>query len=146
MEFKGQFDVKADRHTVFSFISDIEKITSLIPDVQSREKVNETSSKLIVKAGQSAIKGKFNLLLEILKKVEDQSIEISAKGSGATGSLDIRARYDISSKSPDSTTVIWTVNFTIGGMVATMGSRIINNTAEKYISVLTESFRKAFER
>lgn len=146
MEFKGQFDVKSDLHSVFSFISDIEKVISLIPDVISKEKVSETSSKLVVKAGQSAIKGKFNLLLEILKKVDDQSVEISAKGSGATGSLDIKAFYGLSSNPSDSTTVTWSVNFTIGGMVATMGSRIINSTAEKYISVLTESFRKAFER
>ncbi|MEM0134802.1 MAG: SRPBCC domain-containing protein [Thermoplasmatales archaeon] len=146
MEFKGEFEVRAEKHEVFSFISDIQKVTSIIPDVLHIEGINDNSSKLIVKAGQSAIKGKFNLLLEIKNRVEDQSVEISARGAGTTGSIDINAVYIFSSFENGSTSVKWNVNLTVGGMVATMGSRIINNTAEKYISVLTESFRKAFEK
>lgn len=146
MEFKGEFIVKADRHTVSSFISDIDKIVSIIPDVKSSEKIDENSSRLIVKAGQSAIKGKFNLLLEIKNRIDDESVEVTAKGSGTTGSLDLKGSYRFVESGPDMTIVIWVVNLTIGGMIATMGSRIIKGTAEKYVSVLTDSFKSAFER
>ncbi len=146
MEFNGNFEVKAERHSVFSFISDIDKIISVIPDVQSAERVNDSSSRLVVKAGQSVIKGKFNLFLEIRNKVEDRSVEISAKGSGTSGSIDLRAIYNFSDSPSGSTIVQWNVVLSIGGMVATMGSRIINSTADRYISVLTDSFRKAFEK
>lgn len=144
MEFKGEFEVRADPHTVYSFVSTIDRVTSIIPDVQSVEKVSETSARLVVKAGQSAIKGKFNLLLEIKNRVEDKIVEISARGSGATGSLDLKASYNLSDTPDGSTSVTWAVNITIGGMIATMGSRVINNTTEKYIAVLTDSFRKVF--
>lgn len=98
-----------------------------------------------MKAGQSAIKGKFNLLLEIGNKVDGEQIEITARGSSTTGSLDLRASYSFSD-SEGGTIVNWVVNITIGGMIATMGSRVINSTAEKYVTVLTESFRKSFEK
>lgn len=145
MELKGEFEVKSARHTVSSFISDIDRVTSIIPEVQSAEKLNETSSKLVVKAGKSAIKGKFNLLLELKQITEGEDIDIYARGSGTTGSLDLKANYKLVDLG-SSTLVKWTVNLNIGGMIATMGARVINSTAENYISVLTDSFRKAFEK
>ena len=145
MELKGEFEVKSARHTVSSFISDIDQVTSIIPEVQSAEKLNETSSKLVVKAGKSAIKGKFNLLLELKRITEGEEIDVYARGSGTTGSLDLKANYKLVDLG-SSTLVKWTVNLNIGGMIATMGARVINSTAENYISVLTDSFRKAFEK
>ncbi len=145
MELKGEFEIKSDRHTISSFISDIDRVTSIIPEVQSAEKLNETSSKLVVKAGKSAIKGKFNLLLELKQITEGEDIDIYARGSGTTGSLDLKANYKLMDLG-SSTLVKWTVNLNIGGMIATMGARVINSTAENYISVLTDSFRKAFEK
>ncbi|MCL4411900.1 MAG: SRPBCC domain-containing protein [Candidatus Thermoplasmatota archaeon] len=145
MELKGEFEVKSDRQTVSSFISNIDQVTSIIPEVQSAEKLNETSSKLVVKAGKSAIKGKFNLLLELKQITEGEDIDINARGSGTTGSLDLKANYKLVDLG-NSTLVKWTVNLNIGGMIATMGARVINSTAENYISVLTDSFRKAFEK
>ncbi len=145
MELKGEFEVKSDRRTVSSFISDIDQVTSIIPEVQSAEKLNEISSKLVVKAGKSAIKGKFNLLLELKQITEGENIDIYARGSGTTGSLDLKANYKLVDLG-SSTLVKWTVNLNIGGMIATMGARVINSTAENYISVLTDSFRKAFEK
>ena len=145
MELKGEFEVKSDRRTVSSFISDIDQVTSIIPEVQSAEKLNEISSKLVVKAGKSAIKGKFNLLLELKQITEGEDIDIYARGSGTTGSLDLKANYKLVDLG-NSTLVKWTVNLNIGGMIATMGARVINSTAENYISVLTDSFRKAFEK
>ncbi len=145
MELKGEFEVKSARHTVSSFISDIDQVTSIIPEVQSAEKLNETSSKLVVKAGKSAIKGKFNLLLELKQITEGEDIDVYARGSGTTGSLDLKANYKLVDLG-SSTLVKWTVNLNIGGMIATMGARVINSTAENYISVLTDSFRKAFEK
>lgn len=145
MELKGEFEVKSDRQTVSYFISNIDQVTSIIPEVQSAEKLTETSSKLVVKAGKSAIKGKFNLLLELKQITEGEDIDINARGSGTTGSLDLKANYKLVDLG-NSTLVKWTVNLNIGGMIATMGARVINSTVEKYISVLTDSFRKAFEK
>ena len=107
--------------------------------------MNEISSKLVGKAGKSAIKGKFNLLVELKQITEGEDIDIYARGSGTTGSLDLKANYKLVDLG-SSTLVKWTVNLNIGGMIATMGARVINSTAENYISVLTDSFRKAFEK
>lgn len=145
MEFHGEFDVKANKRDVISFITDLDRIISIIPEVLSAEKVGNDSIQLVVKAGQSAIKGKFKLLL-VVKNVETGgSVEISARGSGTTGSLDLRATYDFSDFGEGSTMVKWAVNLTIGGMIKTMGARVINKTADNYVKILTDSFKKGIE-
>lgn len=143
MEFKGEFEVNAERHVVSSFISNIDRVISIIPDVLSSEKTGENSSRLVVKAGISGIKGKFNLQLEIKDRKGDESVEIAARGSGTTGSMDLKASYRFSDSVNGSTVVSWVLNLTIGGMVATMGSRVLNSAADKYIKLLTDSFKHA---
>lgn len=146
MEFKGEFDVNANRRDVFAFFSDIDRIVSIIPDVKSAEKINENSSRLVVKAGLSGIKGKFNVVLQIKNATNDEIVEVEAKGSGSTGSINLNANYSLLDSGNGGTIVKWILNITLGGMIATMGSRVVNNTAEKYTKELTESFKKTFEK
>lgn len=146
MELKGEFELSTDRHTVSSFASDIDKVVTLIPDVQSSERVSDTSARLTVKLSQGAIKGKFKLLVEITGKGNDEKVGISAKGSGTTGSLDLKAIFEFFDLGANSTKVKWVVTISIGGLIAAMGARVINNTAEKYVTVLTDSFMKTFEK
>jgi carbon monoxide dehydrogenase subunit G len=146
MEFSGKFEVNAGRHDTFLFISDIEKVISIIPDVQSSERTGDRSARIVVKAGLSTIRGKFNLSLEVADARIDDSVQITARGSGSAGSLDMKATYVLGDAQGGGTNVTWNVVMNIGGMVATMGSRVINGTVEKYISALTDSFRKHFEK
>jgi carbon monoxide dehydrogenase subunit G len=144
MQFNGEFEVAASRHDVYSFISDIERITGIIPDVISSEKIDESSSRVVAKAGVSFIKGKFNLTLEIKEKLQDDSVRIAARGSGSGGSVDLKASYTLVDADHGATAIRWVVEMNLGGVMASMGSRVINGAAEKYIKTLTDSFQKEF--
>lgn len=145
MQFNGEFDVAAPINEVYSFLSDIDKMIAIIPDLLSVEKIDANSSRLSVKAGLSFIKGKFNLLFEIRDRKEDESVAVSARGSGSGSSLDLKASYALRPVDTGKTAVSWNVEMTMGGMVASMGSRVLNGAAEKYIKTLTASFQRSFE-
>ncbi|QRF74764.1 hypothetical protein Thermo_00254 [Thermoplasmatales archaeon] len=145
MQFNGEFEVAAPINEVYSFLSDIDKIIAIIPDLLSVEKIDANSSRLSVKAGLSFIKGKFNLLFEIKDRKEDESVAVSARGSGSGSSLDLKASYALRPVDAGKTAVSWNVEMTMGGMVASMGSRVLNGAAEKYIKTLTASFQRSFE-
>ena len=145
MQFKGEFEVSAPIGDVYSFMSDIDRISAIIPDVVSLEKIDGNSSRLVVKAGISFIKGKFNLIFEIKNRKKNESVEISARGSGSGGSLDLNALYVLEAIDGQKTGVKWTVDMTMGGTVASMGARVLNGAVDKYIKSLTESFQRSFE-
>lgn len=141
MEMNGEFVVDAGAESVHRMMTDIRKLTEIIPDVIEKEIIDEKNAKLTVKAGISTIKGKFNLVLSI-NGDNSRSIEITAKGKGSAGTLDVRGIYSIESAGDNKSTVKWKVNFNIGGTVATMGSHVINSVAQKYVETMTENFRR----
>jgi hypothetical protein len=145
MQFNGEFEVPAPVKDVYSFMSNIERITTIIPDVISLEKVDENSVRLVARAGTAFIKGKFNLTFEIKDRKVNESVRISARGSGSGGSLDLNAAYSLKPTDDGKTAVHWVVDITVGGMIASLGSRVINGVADKYIKTLTNSFRETFE-
>ena len=82
MQLNGEFEVSAPVKEVYSFMSNIERVTTIIPDVISLEKAYENSVRLVAKAGTFVIKGKFNLTFEIKDCKVNGSVRISAMGSG----------------------------------------------------------------
>ncbi|MEM0130339.1 MAG: SRPBCC domain-containing protein [Thermoplasmatales archaeon] len=138
MELSGEFDVSSPKAVVLSYLKDINSVVSTIPEVISSELIDSGTAKITLKAGISAIKGKFVTTLQI----NDQGgvVNITAKGSSSSGSIDLNAQF-----SPEDangiTKVKWNVQMSIGGMVATMGSRVIDSAVQKYIKALTDSFR-----
>ena len=82
MQFYREFEVSAPAKEVYSFVTNIERITTIIPDMISLQEVDENCVHLVTRAGKSFIKGKFNLTSEIKDRRASESVEISARGSG----------------------------------------------------------------
>ncbi|MGC8505658.1 MAG: CoxG family protein [Thermoplasmata archaeon] len=145
MEVKGEFEVRSGRDKIYDFFEDVEKVAAIIPGLISTEKIDRYSARLQVKAGVSYIKGRFNVLLEVVKPVKYQPIVVSGKGSGSGNSLNLKAVYNIDEYIPGASRITWTVDLTFGGVAATMGARLINGTVEKYTDELADAFKKAIE-
>ncbi|MEM4380221.1 MAG: SRPBCC domain-containing protein [Thermoplasmatales archaeon] len=142
MELSGEFDVTPPKDVVLSYLKNINNVVSTIPEVVSSELIDSRTAKITLKAGISAIKGKFVTTLQI--NDQGEVVNITAKGSGSSGSIDLNAKF-----SPEDangiTKIKWNVQISIGGMVATMGSRVIDSAVQKYIKALTDSFRSKIE-
>ncbi len=80
MQFYREFEVSAPVKEVYSFVTNIERITTIIPDMISLEEVDENCVRLVTSAGKSCIRGKFNPIFEIKDRRVSESVEISARG------------------------------------------------------------------
>ena len=85
MHFYREFEVSAPAKEVYSFVTNIEMITTIIPDMISLEQVDENCVRLVTRAGKSFIKAKHNPIFEIKDRRVSESVEISARGSGSRG-------------------------------------------------------------
>ena len=85
MHFYREFEVSAPAKEVYSFVTNIERITTIIPDMISLQEVDENCVRLVTRAGKSFVKGKYNPIFEIKDRKVSESVEISARGSGLRG-------------------------------------------------------------
>jgi len=145
MKFDGTFEIRAGDKKVFDFLTDARRMASLVPDVENLQISDDGEIRMSVKVGLSFIKGKFNLKMKALNANPNTHAELSGQGSGSGSSVDFHAYIDLRTSAPGMTVVSWRVDMTIGGLAATMGSRLVQNASDKYIQQLLESFRKAVE-
>ncbi len=143
MKFNGNFLVESTPSQAFSFITDAVKMSSVIPDVQEFEVIDADSYRLKLKVGLSFIKGKFNLRVRIENKIPDKHAELSGSGTGSGSSATFRGICDISEVAPGSTRIVWSADVEIGGLAASVGSRLVQGASEKYINQLIDTFRNA---
>ena len=85
MQFYREFEVSAVVKEVYSFVTNIERITTIIPDMISLQEVDENCVRLVTMVGKSFIKGKFDPAFEIKDRGVSEPVEISARSSGPRG-------------------------------------------------------------
>ena len=85
MQFYSEFEVSTVVKEVYSFVTNIERITTIIPDMISLQEVDENCVRLVTRAGKTFIKGKFSLAFEIKDRGVSEPVEIGARGSGPRG-------------------------------------------------------------
>ncbi|WP_393970831.1 carbon monoxide dehydrogenase subunit G [Oxyplasma meridianum] len=143
MDMDGTFKVDKSDSKVAAFLSDINKILSIMPDKESQEVVDSTNARFTAKAGVSFIKGKFDIRIS-LEEIKEDSIKITGAGSGKGGSVDFSIQVNHTPEDA-GTDVKWKLTLNIRGTLATLGSRIIKSQAEKYAMNIIEEFKKALE-
>lgn len=140
MEFSGEFDIGAPQEKVHSFLSDGKRMASILPDVEGFEQEGEKDFRAIARIGISFIKGRFSIKMSI---VEDTPSKVSFRGSG-TGAGSSATFFGTTELLPSdgATKVRWSCTVDVGGVAASMGSRMLRPSVEKYLTNLIEAFKK----
>ncbi len=145
MEMSGEFDVDSDAATVYSKLKDIESLAKSIPGVLKYEKHGDGKIRAEVEVGMSFIKGKFNTEIGVEEKTPGKELRMFGKGSGAGSSMNFNALFSLE-EAGESTKVKWNVSINIGGLAATVGSRMVQRASDKYVNDLVAAFKKACEQ
>ena len=144
MKFTGSFDVGASDRIVFEFLTNPSRMASLVKDVEELHIEDGGNIRMTVRIGLSFIRGRFNLKMAVKNKTPYSRAEIAGSGSGSGSTVDFSGICIITGNE-SSSKVDWKVEMTIGGLAATMGSRLVQGASEKYINELIQTFRDAVD-
>lgn len=131
----GALDLEGTEHfsskpdDVFRVLTDIDLMPSLIPDLQSSEKLDAQRLKCVVRPGFSFIRGKLNIviMLEELSPPESAVMKIEARGIGTE--IDIESRFHLSPED-GGTAMAWSANVTrLKGLVSAVSPALTSAAA-----------------
>jgi carbon monoxide dehydrogenase subunit G len=134
MEFSGTQIIKAPLDTVFAFLIDPNKVGWCGPGVESIEMVDETHFKAKAKVGVGFISAKFNIDMELAEVQPPNRAVIKAKGQApgsaahGTGTMNL-----FPGDEPDTTLLVWAADVVMTGLIASVGARLIEGTANKLV-------------
>ena len=141
MHFEGEIAVPAPKERLYAFITDPAKVISILPDVEESKVVDGDHFYVKSKLGMSYLRGTVGLNFEIMERRKDEFARVAGRGQGMQSSIDLTLDLAVEG-TPDGCRGKWTADAKVGGLLASVGGRILNGVAEKYVKQITESLKQ----
>ncbi len=133
MHFEGTVEIAAPRDRVWAFVIDPDQVGQCGPGVESIEAIDDRHFKATAKVGIGFISARFVVDMEFVDLKAPDEASIKAHGQAPGSAVDATARMQLSDGGVGGTRMDWTADVNIAGTLASVGSRLIEGTANKMI-------------
>jgi carbon monoxide dehydrogenase subunit G len=140
MKLEGTHKIAASRERVFQALTDPAILQQCIPGCQEMEKTGEDQYKAKLSAGVGPVKGVFAATITLKDITAPSHFTLVVEGKGQPGFVRGSGSLNLTEEG-DATNVQYSGDVNIGGMIATVGQRMIQATA----NLLAGRFFKALE-
>jgi carbon monoxide dehydrogenase subunit G len=143
MHYDGSFEVPVPKQRVYDFVMNPSKITSIFPDVQDFKIIDENNFSLKAKVGISFIRGMMDVKMTIVERNPPTFAKMKAKGNGLSSSVELENTFTMEDVPGGAGTIVkWGADAKIGGLMASVGSRLIDAAAQKYVVEIIGSLKE----
>jgi carbon monoxide dehydrogenase subunit G len=130
MKLTGTYDIPVPRERVFQGITDPAILQTVIDGCEKMVKTAEDSYDAHLKIGLAGIKGSYVGKIQLKDLMAPHSYTLIIEGKGAPGFVKGTAKIHLAEKG-EHTQVQCDADAQVGGMIAAVGSRLIEAAARK---------------
>jgi carbon monoxide dehydrogenase subunit G len=141
MKIEGRQKLNAPRERVYQSLIDPEVLQRCIPGCESLEKTAEDIYAATISAGVGAIKGTFTATVRLEDMRPPDHYRIVVEGKGAPGFIKGSGDFDLEEEA-GGTLIKYTGDLQVGGMIASVGQRMIQGTAKMLASKFFTNLEK----
>ena len=131
MDMSGEYVIAAPRQAVWEALNDPEILKQCIPGCESVDKTSDTSFEAKVTAKVGPVRAKFSGKVNMSDIDPPNGYTISGEGTGGAAGFAKGGAKVTLSDDPEGTKLEYSVDATVGGKLAQIGSRLIDSTAKK---------------
>jgi len=139
MHYDGSFVVTSSREKAYEFATDPVKVSTIFPDVSDVVVEDAEHFTLRTKVGISSIKGVMDVRCTIIQKIPRTTVKLRLLARGLNSAVDLESAFSFEDESGGGTRVKWGVDVVVAGLISSLGSRLTDSVAKKYISQVIES-------
>lgn len=138
MKLAGTASLPAPPSEVWSLLTDPSRLSRLLPGCERLEPDGPDRFKAAVKFGIAAISGKYAGSVEFAEKKPPRSLVLKLDGKGLPGFVKGEGRIDLTAKGSE-TEIVYTGEAQVGGLIASVGQRMLDAAARKIVQQFFES-------
>jgi len=140
LHLQGSFESRAPRSVVWGFLLNPQDIAPCFPDLQSLDVLSPDSFKAKVKVGVSVVRGSMDFEFKVTDKVPTSSAKLMGTGRGVGSTVDIQTKFNIEDAG-SGTKVSWAADVNVGGIMAGLGSKLLDSTSSKMVEQVIENLK-----
>ena len=145
MKFAGSVDIGAPRDRVWAFVIDPNQVGLCGPGVESIEVIDGAHFKATAKVGIGFISARFVVTMEMAELTAPDRAVIKAHGQAPGSAVDATATMTLTDHDVGGTRMDWSADVAIAGSLASLGSRLIEGTANKMIGQTFDCMKSKLE-
>jgi uncharacterized protein len=124
---------------VWSLLTDPARLSRLLPGCERLDPDGPDRYKAAVKFGIAAISGKYAGTLEFAEKKPPHSLVLKMDGKGLPGFVKGEGRIQLVAKGTSDTELTYTGEAQVGGVIASVGQRMLDAAARKIVQQFFDS-------
>ena len=145
MHFEGEQTINAPIEAVWAYFMDPNKVAQCAPGFKSMEILGPDHFKPTLNVGIGPVKATFTLDVTLTGLQQPTHAEVAARGNAAGSAVNIASKVDFEDKGGNVTAMRWIADVVVSGTIASVGSRLMENTAEKLTGKFFECTRQHLE-
>jgi len=138
VKLAGTASLPAPPSEVWSLLTDPSRLSRLLPGCERLEPDGPDRFKAVVKFGIAAISGKYAGTVEFAEKKPPHSLVLKMDGKGLPGFVKGEGRIELTANGSD-TELAYTGEAQVGGLIASVGQRMLDAAARKIVQQFFES-------
>jgi uncharacterized protein len=139
LKLVGTVALPAPPDEVWSLLTDPARLARLLPGCERLEPDGPDRYKAAVKFGIAAISGKYAGTLEFAEKKPPRSLVLKMDGKGLPGFVKGEGRIELAAKGGSDTELTYTGEAQVGGVIASVGQRMLDAAARKIVQQFFDS-------
>jgi carbon monoxide dehydrogenase subunit G len=140
MHYEGAIEAPVPKEKFYSLITDPRSIIGILPDVVGSSIADNDHFEVKAKTGVGYMKGTMDIGFEVLERIEGRKVKLAGHGQGMQSSLEMTLEISVDD-APSGCRANWAADVAIGGLLASVGGRLIDGVAAKYMQQITERLR-----
>lgn len=133
MEISGEQLINAPREKVWEALNNASVLKACILGCEELDKLSDTEMKSVVLAKFGPIKARFKTDINMEDIVENCSCKLVGKGQGGVSGFAKGTANIVLSDDGESTLLRYQVDFSVGGKLAQIGSRLLKGSTVKIV-------------
>lgn len=142
MKLAGTATLPGTPEQVWEFLNDPARLAKALPGCERLEPDGPDRYKAVIKFALAAISGSYSGSLEISEKKPPHSLRLKMEGKGLPGWVKGDGELALVARKKNQTQVSYSGNAQVGGMIASVGQRMIESAAKKIVQQFFESVAK----
>jgi len=134
LHYTGEETIPAGLDTVWTFVTDPEKVGRCFPEVIDVTVRDPTHVDATVKVGVGPVRGTFKIKVELLPASSKRRIDLKISGGGFGSAVDMTAGADLVDAGAGATLLKWSGQAEARGPIAAVGGRVLDAQAQKLIA------------
>ncbi len=141
--FEGSNSINSSRERVYSLLTDPAFVAKSLPDAEAVRVLDGSSLEAKMKLRVAVVSTSLKMRMTIIRTEPPSKATLQAEGTGSGSTLRISSVFELRGDSP--TTMSWSADAEIGGVMAGIGSALLKGFAARKVSEIFAGITRAVE-